>query len=402
MSWEAYLNPVVRAMPPSGIRRFFDLAAEMEGVISLGVGEPDFVTPWHIREMGIYALEKGYTMYTPNSGLPQLRQEIAGYMAGQFGVTYRPDGEILITVGVSEALDLALRAIVAPGDEVLVPEPSYVSYLPCVQLAGGTPVSLPTTMENGFRLTPEQVERAITPRSKALLLCYPNNPTGAIMPREELLAIAEVVRAHDLIVVADEIYGQLTYEGEHTCFAALPGMRERTIVLQGFSKAFAMTGWRIGYACGNADFIGAMTKIHQYTMLCAPIVAQMAAVEALRHGLAEMKNMVRQYNYRRRLVIDAFKAMGLPCFRPGGAFYAFPRVDITGLTSEEFAELLLREEKVAVVPGNAFGPTGEGFIRCSYAASVENLTEAFKRMANFVRRYRRTRLHQGAGVARNV
>ncbi|MEW5762446.1 MAG: aminotransferase class I/II-fold pyridoxal phosphate-dependent enzyme [Bacillota bacterium] len=402
MTWEAYLNPVVRDMPPSGIRRFFDLAAEMEGVISLGVGEPDFVTPWHIREAGIYALEKGYTMYTANSGLPQLRQEVANYMAGQFGVKYRPEGEILITVGVSEALDLALRAIVAPGDEVLVPEPCYVSYMPCVRLAGGTPVPLPTTMEKGFRLTPEQVERAVTSRTKALLLCYPNNPTGAIMPREELLAVCEVVRAHDLIVIADEIYGQLTYEGEHTCIAALPEMRDRAIVLQGFSKAFAMTGWRIGYACGHGDFIGAMTKIHQYTMLCAPIGAQMAAVEALRNGLPEMRNMVRQYNYRRRLVVDAFKTMGLPCFRPGGAFYAFPRVDVTGLSAEEFAELLLREEKVAVVPGNAFGASGEGFVRCSYAASVENLIEALKRMTNFVRRRRRARRQQEAGVVENV
>jgi len=402
VSWEAYLNPTVRAIPPSGIRRFFDLASEMEGVISLGVGEPDFVTPWHIREAAIYALEQGYTMYTANSGLPRLRRELAAYVAGQFGVTYNPDGEILVTVGVSEALDLALRAIIAPGDEVIVPEPCYVSYLPCVSLAGGTPVPLPTAPENGFRLTPEQLERAITPRTKALVLCYPNNPTGAIMPRDALLAVAEVVKARDLIVIADEIYGQLTYEGEHTCFAALPGMRERTILLQGFSKAFAMTGWRIGYACGNADFIGAMTKIHQYTMLCAPIGAQLAAIEALRNGLREMRNMVRQYNYRRRLVIDAFKTMGLPCFRPGGAFYAFPRVDVTGLSSEEFTELLLREEKVAVVPGNAFGASGEGFVRCSYAASVENLTEAFKRMANFVRRHRRIRCHREAEAVENL
>jgi len=394
-SWVGRLNPTVVAVKPSGIRRFFDLASEMKGVISLGVGEPDFVTPWHIREAAIYALEKGFTMYTANSGLPALRQELARYLAECFGVAYDPGTEILVTVGVSEAFDLAMRAVVAPGDEILIPEPSYVSYIPCTLLAGGVPVTIKTTKEQGFRLSAEQVERAITPRTKALILCYPNNPTGAVMPRPELEAIAEVAAGHDLIVIADEIYAQLTYEGQHTCFASLPGMRDRTILLQGFSKAFAMTGWRVGYAAGHSDFIGAMTKIHQYTMLCASIAGQMAALEALKNGRDEMRRMVSQYNYRRRLVINALKEIGLPCFNPGGAFYVFPDISGTGLSSEEFTERLLMEEKVAVVPGNAFGDSGEGHIRISYAASVENLTEAFKRMGRFVRRHR---LEQAANM----
>ncbi|MFZ5899041.1 MAG: aminotransferase class I/II-fold pyridoxal phosphate-dependent enzyme [Bacillota bacterium] len=394
-SWVGRLNPTIVAVKPSGIRRFFDLASEMKGVISLGVGEPDFVTPWHIREAAIYALEKGFTMYTANSGLPALRQELARYLAECFGVAYDPGTEILVTVGVSEAFDLAMRAVVAPGDEILIPEPSYVSYIPCTLLAGGVPVTIKTTKEQGFRLSAEQVERAITPRTKALILCYPNNPTGAVMPRPELEAIAEVAAGHDLIVIADEIYAQLTYEGQHTCFASLPGMRDRTILLQGFSKAFAMTGWRVGYAAGHSDFIGAMTKIHQYTMLCASIAGQMAALEALKNGRDEMRRMVSQYNYRRRLVINALKEIGLPCFNPGGAFYVFPDISGTGLSSEEFTERLLMEEKVAVVPGNAFGDSGEGHIRISYAASVENLTEAFKRMGRFVRRHR---LEQAANM----
>ncbi|WP_334109502.1 aminotransferase class I/II-fold pyridoxal phosphate-dependent enzyme [Thermodesulfitimonas autotrophica] len=386
---EEFLNPVVRAIPPSGIRRFFDLAAEMKGVISLGVGEPDFVTPWRIREACIYALEKGYTMYTSNLGLKELREEIARYLSQAFRLRYNAEKEILVTVGVSEALDLALRALVAPGDEVLIPEPTYVSYIPCTLFAGGVPVPLPTRMENGFRISAAQVERSITPKTKVLLLAYPNNPTGAVLNRQELEDIAAVVREHDLVVVSDEIYAQLTYEGEHVSIARLPGMRERTVVLQGFSKAFAMTGWRLGYAAGNEAFIGAMTKIHQYTMLCAPITAQMAAIEALRNGLGEMRQMVRQYNYRRRLVVNAFKELGLPCVEPGGAFYAFPSIRHTGLSAEEFCERLLREERVAVVPGTAFGPSGEGFIRCSYAASVANLTEAFRRMGNFLQRLRK-------------
>lgn len=385
-SWCERINPVVRDMPPSGIRRFFDLVAETKGVISLGVGEPDFVTPWHIREACIYSLEKGFTMYTSNSGLMELRQAIARDLASSYGVEYDPRKEILITVGVSEGLDLAMRALVCPGDEVLIPEPSYVSYAPAVALAGGRVVTLPTKMEQNFCLKAHQVESAITPRTKILLLSYPNNPTGAVMDRKTLSEIAEVVVAHDLLVISDEIYDKLTYVGQHTCVASLPGMKERTILLNGFSKAYAMTGWRVGYACGHADFIAAMTKIHQYSMLCAPITAQMAALEALSHGRASMERMVREYNRRRHLVLYAFKDMGLVCFEPGGAFYAFPEIRATGLTSEEFAEELLQEEKVAVVPGNAFGPSGEGFVRCSYAASFEDLSEAFRRMARFVRR----------------
>jgi aminotransferase len=385
-AWCERINPVVRNIPSSGIRRFFDMVAETRGVISLGVGEPDFVTPWHIREACIYSLEKGYTMYTSNSGLLELRCAIARDLAGSYGVTYDPRKEILVTVGVSQALDLALRALVSPGDEVLIPEPSYVSYAPTVMLAGGKVVPLPTTMEEGFSLHAHQVEAAITSRTKLLVLCYPNNPTGAVMSRENLQEIMEIVRAHDLIVISDEIYDKLTYEGQHTCVASLPGMKERTILLNGFSKSYAMTGWRIGYACGNPDFIAAMTKIHQYTMLCAPITAQMAALEALKNGRPAMERMIREYNRRRHVVIHAFKDMGLPCFEPRGAFYAFPEIRATGLSSEEFAEVLLQEEKVAVVPGNAFGSSGEGFVRCSYAASLEELGEALRRMAQFVRR----------------
>ena len=402
-SWEERVNPVVRALPPSGIRRFFDLAAEVKGVISLGIGEPDFVTPWRIREACIYALEKGYTMYTSNQGLKELREEIARYLNQAFLLRYDPDTEILVTVGVSEALDLALRALIAPGDEVLIPEPTYVSYIPCTVLAGGVPVPLPTRMESNFRITAGQVEQAITANSKVLLLAYPNNPTGAVLPRSELEEIAAVVKAHDLVVISDEIYAQLTYEGEHVSIARLPGMRDRTIVLQGFSKAFAMTGWRLGYAAGNEAFIAAMNKIHQYTMLCAPITAQMAAIEALRNGLKEMRQMVAQYNHRRRLVMNAFKEMELPCAEPGGAFYAFPLIEDTGLSSEDFCERLLFEEKVAVVPGSAFGPSGNGFIRCSYAASVASLNEAFKRMAGFVKRARlKRRVASPAAVSQEV
>lgn len=382
--WKNYINPVVRDIPPSGIRRFFDLAAEMEGIISLGVGEPDFVTPWHIREACIYSLHKGSTTYTSNHGLLELREEIANYLSGQ-GVRYDPRKELLVTVGVSEALDLALRTVVSPGDEVIIPTPCYVSYIPCTTLAGGVPVTVATSMEDRFRLTADKLEAVITPKSKALLLCFPNNPTGAVMDRESLLQIAEVVQKHDLLVISDEIYDRLTYTGEHTCFASLPGMRERTIVLNGFSKAYAMTGWRLGYAAAHEDFIAAMTKIHQYTMLCAPITAQVSALEALRNGKSAMESMVAHYNRRRRLVLQGFKEIGLPCFEPGGAFYAFPYIGDTGLTAAEFAENLLLEEKVAVIPGDVFGPGGEDCIRCSYASSVEDLTEAIKRMGRFIK-----------------
>ncbi|MBC7105925.1 MAG: aminotransferase class I/II-fold pyridoxal phosphate-dependent enzyme [Firmicutes bacterium] len=384
-------------MPPSGIRRFFDLVAATKGVVSLGVGEPDFVTPWHIREACIYALGRGYTRYTSNLGMPELREAVAVYLEGLYGVRYNPEREILITVGVSEALDLALRAILCSGEEVLIPEPCYVSYAPCTRLAGGVPVFLPTGPENGFQVEAAQVEAAITPRTKALVLCYPNNPTGAVLERRRLLEIAEVARSRNLIVISDEIYDRLTYEGEHTCVASLPGMRDRTILLNGFSKAYAMTGWRVGYACGHADFIGAMTKIHQYTMLCAPITAQVAALEALKNGRGEMEKMVAQYNRRRRLVLQAFREMGLPCFEPRGAFYAFPYVGHTGLSSDAFAERLLQQEKVAVVPGTAFGPSGEGFIRCSYAASISQLSEALQRMARFLQRLRPARVASAAG-----
>lgn len=384
--WAQMLNPAVRALPPSGIRRFFDLVTEMKDVISLGVGEPDFVTPWHIREACVYSLARGYTVYTSNQGMLELREAIAKDIQQNYQVAYHPRREILVTVGVSEGLDLAMRALLHPGDEVLVPVPSYVSYAPCAALAGGKPVYLPTSVANGFQLTAAQVEQALTPKTKVLVLSYPNNPTGATMDREHLLAVAEVVAAHDLVVISDEVYDKLTYTGEHTCFASLPGMRERTILLNGFSKAYAMTGWRAGYAAGNSDFIAAMTKIHQYTMLCAPVTAQTAALEALKNGRGEMRKMVAQYNRRRRLVVSALREMGLPCFEPRGAFYAFPEIKSTGLSSEEFAVQLLQEEKVLVVPGNAFGAQGEGFIRCSYAASTEDLTEALRRMGNFIKR----------------
>jgi aminotransferase len=384
MNWAERVSPIVRSIPPSGIRRFFDIVAEMSGVISLGVGEPDFVTPWHIRESCVHGLQRGYTAYTSNYGLLELRQEIAKMIEADYGVIYNPKCEALVTVGVSEALDLAMRAILSPGDEVLVPEPCYVSYQACVTLAGGKPVSVSTSRENEFRVTVDQLAAALTPRTKALLIGYPNNPTGAVMPREDLAAIAQFAEKNDLIVISDEIYANLTYDGVHTCFASLPGMRDRTILLNGFSKAYAMTGWRIGYALGNADFIGAMTKIHQFTMLCAPITAQIAAVEALQQGRPSRDRMVAEYDKRRRLMVEGFRNMGLDCFEPKGAFYVFPSIQNTGLTSLEFAEKLLQAEKVALVPGNAFGACGEGYVRCSYAASSKNLSEALDRIARFV------------------
>ena len=363
MNWAERVSPLVRSIPPSGIRRFFDIVAEMKGVISLGVGEPDFVTPWHIRESCVHGLQRGYTSYTSNYGLLELRQEIARMIETDYGVSYNPKNEALVTVGVSEALDLAMRTILSPGDEVLVPEPCYVSYQACVTLAGGTPVSVCCTREHEFRVTVDQLAAALTPRTKALLIGYPNNPTGAVMSREDLAGIAQFAEKHDLIVISDEIYANLTYDGEHTCFASLPGMRERTILLNGFSKAYAMTGWRIGYALGNADFIAAMTKIHSFTMLCAPITAQIAAVEALAQGRPSRDRMVAEYDKRRRLMVEGFRNMGLDCFEPKGAFYVFPSIQNTGLTSLEFAEKLLQAEKVALVPGDAFGSCGEGYVR---------------------------------------
>jgi len=385
MNWSERVSPLVRSIPPSGIRRFFDIVAEMSGVISLGVGEPDFVTPWHIRESCVHGLQRGYTSYTSNYGLLELRQEITQMIETDYGVSYNPKCEALVTVGVSEALDLAMRAILSPGDEVLVPEPCYVSYQACVTLAGGVPVSVCCTREHEFRVTVDQLAAALTPRTKALLIGYPNNPTGAVMSREDLSAIAQFAEKHDLIVISDEIYANLTYDGEHTCFASLPGMRDRTILLNGFSKAYAMTGWRIGYALSNEDFIAAMTKIHQFTMLCAPITAQIAAVEALQQGRPSRDRMVAEYDKRRRMMVEGFRNMGLNCFEPKGAFYVFPSIQNTGLTSLEFAEKLLQEEKVALVPGDAFGACGEGYVRCSYASSSKNLTEALDRIGRFVK-----------------
>ncbi|QDR82222.1 aminotransferase class I/II-fold pyridoxal phosphate-dependent enzyme [Sporomusa termitida] len=388
MNWADRLSPAVKAVPPSGIRRFFDIAAEMKGVISLGVGEPDFITPWHIRESCVHGLHKGYTTYTSNYGLLELREAIAQTIYNNYNVNYDPRQEVLVTVGVSEALDLAVRALLSPGDEVLIPEPCYVSYKACVLLAGGVPVPVPTTIDHEFRVTAGQLAKLVTPRTKALLIGYPNNPTGAIMPQKELAAIARFAEKHDLIVISDEIYADLTYDGPHTCFASLPAMRDRTILLNGFSKAYAMTGWRIGYALSNPDFIAAMNKIHQYTMLCAPITAQLGAIEALRHGKDKMEKMVAEYNCRRQLMREGMQNIGLTCFEPKGAFYIFPSITETGLTSTQFAEELLVSEKVAVVPGDAFGASGEGFIRCSYASSIGNLTEALSRIGRFVQQHR--------------
>ncbi|SDE07411.1 aminotransferase class I/II-fold pyridoxal phosphate-dependent enzyme [Sporomusa acidovorans] len=387
MSWAERLSPVVKSVPPSGIRRFFDIAAEMKGVISLGVGEPDFITPWHIRESCVHGLHKGYTAYTSNYGLLELREEIARTIYDKYQVTYDPRTEALVTVGVSEALDLAIRAIISPGEEVLIPEPCYVSYKACVTLAGGQPVPVPTTMEHEFRVTVAQLEKLVSPRTKALLIGYPNNPTGAIMPKQELLAIAQFAKKHDLIIISDEIYADLTYQGMHTCFASLPAMRDRTILLNGFSKAYAMTGWRIGYALANHEFIAAMNKIHQYTMLCAPITAQLGAIEALLHGTEKMESMVAEYNCRRQLMLEGLHELGLKCFEPKGAFYIFPSIKETGLTSLQFAEDLLKTEKVAVVPGDAFGESGEGYIRCSYASSISNLSHALERIGRFVKKF---------------
>jgi aminotransferase len=382
----------VNALPPSGIRKFFDLIASMEGVISLGVGEPDFVTPWHIREAAIYSLEKGYTMYTSNKGMPELREELAKYLQSRHGLSYDPDNEILITVGVSEALDLATRAILNPGDEVIMPDPCYVAYPANVALAGGVPILVPTTEENSFKITADDIESRITQRTKAILIGYPANPTGAVVSKEELIQIAELAKRYNLLLISDEVYGQLVYGMEHTCLATLPEMRERTVMLNGFSKAYAMTGWRIGYVASSKEITGAMTKIHQYTMLCASIMGQMAAIEALKAGDSEVQAMLREYDRRRRVIVKGLRDIGLSCFEPKGAFYAFPSIKITGLTSEEFAEKLLWEEKVAVVPGSAFGQCGEGYVRCCYAASLPEIEEALKRMGKFVERYRKNKV----------
>ncbi|MBI4286376.1 MAG: aminotransferase class I/II-fold pyridoxal phosphate-dependent enzyme [Chloroflexi bacterium] len=378
----------VNQLSPSGIRRFFDLLSSMEGVISLGVGEPDFVTPWHIREAAIYSQEKGYTMYTSNSGMPELRKELSRHLAETYQVEYDSVGELLITVGVSEGLDLAMRAILDPDDEVIIPDPCYVSYPSCVILAGGKPVMVPTYERNNFELSAADVEANITDRTKAILLGYPSNPTGAVMPREKLVEIAEVARRYGLIVISDEIYAKLVYGQAHTCFAALPGMKEGTIFLGGFSKAYAMTGWRIGYAAASKEIIAAMTKIHQYTIMCAPTMAQVAAIEALKAGEPDVQQMVEDYNRRRLVIVKGLCDIGLSCFEPKGAFYAFPSIRSTGMSCEEFAEKLLTEEKVAVVAGSAFGQCGDGHVRCCYATSLAEIEEALERMKRFLDRHR--------------
>ncbi|MHB0998158.1 MAG: aminotransferase class I/II-fold pyridoxal phosphate-dependent enzyme [Armatimonadota bacterium] len=381
-----HISSKVSAIPASGIRKFFDIVSQMEDVISLGVGEPDFVTPWRVREAGIYSLEKGYTTYTSNYGLIQLREILASYIKKHTGASYDPQNQILVTVGVSEAIDLALRAILEGGDEVIVLEPCFVSYKPCVSLAGGVPVVVGADHTTGFVPTPEQVEKAVTPRTRAIMISFPCNPTGAVMSRETLQDIVDIARKHDLYIITDEIYDKLIYGVEHTSVISLDGAYERTIYLNGFSKAFAMTGWRIGYAAASPDVIEAMMKIHQYIMMCAPITAQMAAMEALKNGENDTREMILQYDRRRRLIVDSLNSMGLECFEPKGAFYVFPSVKSTGMTSEEFSEKLLFEEHVAVVPGNAFGDCGEGYIRCCYATSLQNIQQAMERMSRFVKK----------------
>ena len=380
------LSDKVLDIKPSGIRKFFDIVSEMKDAISLGVGEPDFDTPWHIREEGIYSLEKGRTVYTSNSGLMELRKEIVNYLNRKVNVNYDPRHEVLITVGGSEAIDLALRAMLNPGDEVLIPQPCYVSYLPCCQLADGVPVFINLKEENQFRLTAQELRDAITPKSKILVLPFPNNPTGAIMTREDLEAIAEVIIEKDLFVISDESYSELTYLGEHVSIASLPGMRERTILINGFSKAYAMTGWRLGYAAGPQYILEQMTKIHQFAIMCAPTTSQYAAIEALKNGDEDVARMRDAYDQRRHFVLSRLHEMGLQCFEPFGAFYAFPSIARFGLSSDEFATRFLKEEKVAIVPGTAFGDCGEGFLRLSYAYSIENLKEALGRLERFVQR----------------
>ncbi|MBE5861302.1 MAG: aminotransferase class I/II-fold pyridoxal phosphate-dependent enzyme [Lachnospiraceae bacterium] len=382
------LSDTIVQIKPSGIRKFFDIVSEMKDAISLGVGEPDFDTPWHVREEGIYSLEKGKTFYTSNSGLKELRVEICNYLKRSQDVTYDPMKEVIITVGGSEAIDIGLRAMINPGDEVLIPQPSYVSYEPCAILAGAKPVIINLKAENEFRLTAAELEEAITEKTKLLILPFPNNPTGAIMEKSDLEAVAEVVKKHDIYVMSDEIYAELTYKGKHVSIASLPGMQERTILINGFSKAYAMTGWRLGYACGPEAIIKQMTKIHQFAIMCAPTTSQYAAVEALKNGDDDVAMMRESYNQRRRFLINAFKEMGLECFEPFGAFYIFPCIKEFGMTSDEFATRFLEEEKVAVVPGTAFGDCGEGFLRISYAYSLEKLKLAIGKLEHFINKLR--------------
>ncbi len=378
------LSDQVVTLKPSGIRKFFDIVSEMKDAISLGVGEPDFDTPWHIRDEGIYSLERGRTFYTSNAGLKELRQEVCNYLKRKQGIEYAWDKEVVITVGGSEAIDIGLRAMINPGDEVIIPQPSYVSYEPCAILAGAKPVILNLKAENEFRLTARELEEAITDKTKILILPFPNNPTGAIMERKDLEAIAEVIIKHDIFVMSDEIYSELTYKEKHVSIASLPGMQERTILINGFSKAYAMTGWRLGYACGPRAIIEQMTKIHQFAIMCAPTTSQYAAVEALKNGDADVEEMKLSYNQRRRFLMNAFEEMGLECFEPFGAFYVFPCIKEFGMTSEEFANAFLEAEKVAAVPGTAFGDSGEGYLRISYAYSLDTLREAMTRLSRFI------------------
>jgi len=380
------ISQVVQSTPPSGIRRFFDIVSQMDDVISLGVGEPDFTTPWRVREACIYSLERGHTHYTSNYGTLELRRALAAYLKRREGLEYNPENQLLITVGVSEGMDLVMRALLNPGDEVIIPEPSFVAYKPCVSFAGGVPVAIPTTMEAGFAVTPEQVEAAVTGKTKAIFVSYPCNPTGAVATRDTLQRIVDIACKHDLYVISDEIYDRLIYGVKHTCVPALSGAYERTVFLNGFSKAHAMTGWRIGYAAGAPDVIEAMMKVHQYTMMCAPVMAQVAALEAIKNGEADSDEMIEQYGERRRVIVKGLNDAGLECILPGGAFYAFPSIRRTGLSSDEFCERLLFEEKVAVVPGGAFGECGEGHIRCSYATSMDNICTAVERIGRFVGR----------------
>ncbi len=381
--FSALINDRVKSIPPSGIRKFFDIAAEMKDAISLGVGEPDFVTPWHVREAGIYSLQKGHTYYTSNSGLMELRQEICKYLERRFDLKYNVP-QTLVTVGGSEAIDLAVRAIIGPGDEVLIPEPCFVCYAPITIMAGGTPVPVVTRQEDDFRLTPEILRAAITPKTKMLVLPFPNNPTGAVMEKADLEAIAEVLKDTNIAVLSDEIYAELTYGAKHISIASIEGMYERTILVSGFSKAYAMTGWRLGYVCASPELITIMTKIHQYAIMSTPTTSQYAAIEALRSGDDDIEMMKTEYNYRRRVIFEGFNNMGLECFEPKGAFYVFPCIKSTGLDSNAFCTTLLTEQKIAVVPGNAFGESGEGFIRCSYAYSIEKINEALNRIDMFL------------------
>lgn len=389
MNLSDMIRPSVSNVPPSGIRKYFDLINEMKDAISLGIGEPDFVTPWSIREAGIYSLEKGHTHYSSNPGFIELRRQIAKYLLRKYSVSYDPAKEIIVTVGASEGIDIALRALAGPGDEVIIPEPSFVAYKGCACFTGATPVSIELKAEDEFKLKPEQLEKALTRRTKVVILPFPNNPTGAIMTKEEQKKIVDVLKDRDVIIISDEIYAELTYSGKHVSFASFPEIKEKTILINGFSKAFAMTGWRIGYACGHPVLIEAMNKIHQYAIMCSPTTAQYAASEALNNCDEEVESMVREYNRRRRVMVDGFRKAGLDCFEPLGAFYVFPGISSTGMTSDEFCEGLLREEKVLAVPGSAFGSCGEGFIRTTYANSYENIVEAMKRIKRFVENNKR-------------